>query len=436
MHLLTVVFLQLLSVFCGALAHGGANDQAAAKPVDKLSLPDLIHAKSIPSNWESIDNTKLEEGRIILTPSANSKGSLWLKSPFKLQKSFTVEWTVRSINYVGKTNGGMAMWFISSDDYKNDKSLYNGPSKFDGLQLAIDNNGPMGQSIKAQLNDNSESLAKADIHSKTFGSCLLGYQDASVPITIRLTYDNDDINKNHLLKLQIDNKVCFQTRKINLPNNVDYYIGVSADNDNTNESFEVLQMNFYDTVIEDSLIPNVNSMNQPKLITKIVDKDTGKEKLVDKEILDSQNTQISNFELFKKMDKLEGEILSNDISSLETKINEIASIQDELTKAVLELGKHLQQITSGNGNGKEHPDTKEEFKDFIAMNEKLEKMLDEQAKIREATKQQQLFHSNGPQIDEIVRKLTFWIIPLIVIMLVMVYYTFTIRREITKTKLL
>lgn len=409
-------------------------------PDPKYSLPDLLTVKSIPNSWNAIDQTTLEEGRIILTPKQNSKGSLWLKSPVKLGEAFTIEWTVRSVKYVGKSTGGISFWLISSDN-KKDSSLYNGPAQFNGFQILVDNNSPLGPSVRGLLNDGSIKLDQQTIYDKSFASCLMGYQDSSVPITLRLSYsENLESSNNYFLKLQIDNRVCFQTNKIKLPldsysNNGQFNIGVTADNANTDESFEVLQMKYYDSVIEDVLIPNVNSMPQPKMIAKVIDTDTGKEKLVDKEVLDEMNDQTSNYLLYKKLDKLEGKILANDISDLEAKLEIVIKNQINLVEQMNHLVDRLTNDVSNNGNSKSSMND-EQFKDFYAMNEKLEKMMDDAAQLREASQKQQLLQGPNIPTDEIVRKLAVWLFPLVLIMVVMAYYTFKIRQEIVKTKLL
>lgn len=419
-------------------AHGVEDDHGSHKeavPMKEYSLPNLFSSSnSIPSNWETKEKAKLEEGRFILTPEKSSKGSLWLKPILKNLESFTVEWTLRSLNYQGKHSGGLALWFLGDfDKIGNDQALYDGPSKFNGLQLLIDSNSPVSQSVHAHLNDGSNPLSNGKIYDKSFASCLMGYQDSSVPLTLRLSYDMDS---NNLLKLQVDNRVCFQTRKIKLNDIITkgLKLGVSADNANSVETFEILQMRFFDKVIEEAMIPNVNAMSQPKMLTKIIDEKTGTEKIVDKESLDSQNKQLSTFELYKKMDRLEGKIMANDINVLEEKINDILTVQQTLIKELSILANSLQGGKS-NGNGDANGDN-DQFKDFLSMNEKLEKMLSEQTRIREATKLSHDTRSAGPQIDEIVSKLAVWLIPLIVIMCIMAYYTFKIRQEIVKTKLL
>ncbi|KAK5773760.1 Emp47p PWA37_005049 [Arxiozyma heterogenica] len=433
-------FLAFLSLGSSSYGHNvdSGNNKNEDLPVIGYSLPNLITSgNSIPSNWETKDSAKLDEGRFILTPSKSSKGSLWLRPILKDLESFTVEWTFRSLNYQGKHSGGLSFWFLGDvDKIGNDQKLFNGPSKFNGLQLLVDSNSQVSQSIHAQLNDGSKNLLDSNekIYDKSFASCLMGYQDSTVPLTLRLSYDSES---NNMLKLQVDNKVCFQTRKIKLSNILQkgLKIGVSADNSDSLETFEILQMKFYNKLIEDALIPNVNAMNQPKLLTKIIDEKTGTEKIVDKEVLDSQNKHMSSFELYKKMDRLEGKIMANDINIIEEKINNILSIQQTLIKELSILTKSIQNNNNNNMN-KGGSNDNDQFKDFLSMNEKLEKMLNEQAKIREATKLAQANREAGPQIDEIVSKLAVWLIPLIVIMCVMAYYTFKIRQEIVKTKLL
>lgn len=408
------------------LLAGTANCHGSGPKADEdklnldVSLPDLLAIEKLPPNWIAGEDATLQEGRMVLTPKTGSKGSLWHRNSYKLKNSFTIEWTFRSMEFAGKSEGGLAFWIISSASSKNnDKKLYDGPSKFDGLQLLVDNNGRLSSSIGAQFSDGSTALKKQNLHDISFASCLMGYQQSSVPSTARLTYDRDNDN---LLKLQIDNMVCFQTRKATLPQG-DYMIGVTADNANTPESFEILKMRFYDGVLEDSLIPNVHSMGQPKVFTKVVDEATGQETLLEKEAFDAQSDKLSNYDLFKKLDRVEGKVLANDIHSLDEKLDDILTIQGELIK-------YIAQLVTDKESGES---LKENYGDFYSMNEKLEKMLQEQERVREATKSSD---QNGPHVDEIASKLAVWLLPLIVIMLIMAYYTFRIRQEIVKTKLL
>ncbi|SMN18576.1 similar to Saccharomyces cerevisiae YFL048C EMP47 Integral membrane component of endoplasmic reticulum-derived COPII-coated vesicles, which function in ER to Golgi transport [Maudiozyma saulgeensis] len=423
-------------------AHDTGSSSSSLKEVPNAdnSLPELLSLQSIPANWVSSDQTKLEEGRIILTPKKQSKGSLWLKSSVKLEKEFTIEWTVRSVNYEGDSTGGMALWFISSEKMK-DTSLYNGPAKFNGLQILVDNNGPLGQSIRGQLSDGSILFKKEGIYDKSFGSCLMGYQGTSVPVTIRLSYSESLVSSNNnMLKLQVDNRVCFQTNKINLPrdaiaNNGLYNVGITADNGNTDESFEVLKMKYYDTVTEDALIPNVKAMGQPRMIAKIIDQSTGEVKTVEKEVLDEQNDHTSNYELFMKMDKIEGKILANDIKHLQDKLETIMNNQIRMVEQMNHLLEKLKTGASPNGEKQSIMDD-ESYKQFFSVNEKLEKLVQEREKLREVNQKEQSLQSNSVSSDEILKKLAVWLLPFIILTVVLAYYTFQIRKELTKTKLL
>lgn len=394
-----------------------------------MSLPDLISSTKVPKSWTAGDSSVLEEGRIILTPQRGTKGSLWQKENYKLEDSFTLEWTFRSVNYEGKSEGGLSFWFLSSNsrsDFK-DKTFYNGPSKFDGLQLLVDNNGPLSSTMRAQLNDGGEPFTKQNVYDRSLASCLMGYQDSSVPSTLRLTYDRSE---NNLLKLQINNKICFQTRKVQFPAG-EYRIGVTAENANTPESFEILKMELYNGPIEDSYIPNVNEMGQPRVLTKVIDKETGQERLLEKEAYDIENDKISNYELYKKLDRVEGKILANDINALGAQITQLQKTQEELLKYISQVNQGTSVSKGKSGDAIDEDRSK--YGDFISMNEKLEKMLIEQERAREAAK---LATHSGPHIDDIASKLALWLLPLIFIMLVMAYYTFKIRQEIVKTKLL
>lgn len=418
---LTQIVSNALLLIGTVSAHGSESSKNDDEKLNAdISLPDLLSVDKLPSNWIVGEDAKLQEGRMVLTPEKGNKGSLWQRNNYKLKNGFTIEWTFRSVEYSGRSEGGLAFWIVNPTSVKNnDKKLYNGPSKFDGLQLLVDNNGKLSSSMSAQFSDGSAAHTKQDIYDKSFASCLMGYQQSTVPSTARLTYSRDDDN---LLKLQIDNRVCFQTKKAQFPPG-DYKIGVTADNAQTTESFEILKMKFFDGVIDDSLIPNVNSMGQPKVYTQVYDQKTGKNELLEKEVFDAQNDKFSNYDLFKKLDRIEGKVLANDIVALDKKLDAILNVQEEMLKHMTQVATVKQDSGSGN----------EDFHEFIAMNEKLQKMILEQEKVREATRSS---GQAGPHVDEIAGKLAVWLLPLMVTMLIMAYYTFRIRQEIVKTKLL
>lgn len=429
-------FLSIACLFISSLGH--TVDNSDSNLLDEgLSLPDLVQVNNLPATWSSGESAKLVEGRVMLTPNKASKGSLWAKKDYSLSKSFSLEWTVRSVNYEGRSKGGMALWFLASQS-PADKALFNGPSNFDGLQLLIANGGELGPMLRGQLNDGTDSFTEENVFDKSFASCLLAYQDSTVPLTIRLAYDSSD---DHLLKVQVDNRVCFQTRKAMFPQG-QYKIGVTASNGDNNESFEVLEFKFFDGIVEDVLIPNVNPMEQPRLLTRIVNGNTGEEELVEKTPFEvSGNTDsMTNFELFKKLNKLEGKVLANDIGELSETVTHLVAMQKEQIKKIDHLVSLIDSLTSAKNKDKDLSAAEDDtFQDFFNLNRKLETLLSEQEKIREATKNNIIYNANnsgGPHIDDVVRKLTMWLIPLVIIMMVMAYYTFRIRQDIVKTKLL
>ncbi|SMN20071.1 similar to Saccharomyces cerevisiae YFL048C EMP47 Integral membrane component of endoplasmic reticulum-derived COPII-coated vesicles, which function in ER to Golgi transport [Maudiozyma saulgeensis] len=405
--------------------------------LNEMSMPQIYKLGSIPSTFTTDGSTTLNEGRIILTPKANSKGGLWLKAPFEMDGSFSLEWTFRSFDYRGFSSGGLSFWIIDSANLKkNDKTLYDGPSQFIGLQLLIDRSGPYGEALRAQLSDGSNQLTKASMDENTFGSCLIGYQDASVPSTLRVTYD---INDNHLLKVQINNQICFQTRKVKLVgagSKANFKIGVTADNgENNKESFEILKFNAFSKANEASKIPNIKSMPQPQIVTQMTNSKTGETKLIDKKKFDAEkNDEFSNYDLFQKLNKVEGNILVNDIRPLDQRLDSIIQTQEGLMKF---MDHFLSTLSEEDDSSKDQiTKDKSEFKDFLKINSNLESLLEEQERIRETTKKVGEFGLHDTHIDDVISNLKIILIPVAVILCVMIYYTFSTQQYIKKAKYL
>jgi len=403
----------------------------------EMSMSQIYNLNSIPSTFATDGSTTLNEGRIILTPKPSSKGGLWLKSPFEMEGSFSFEWTFRSFDYRGFSSGGLAFWIIDSAmSNKNDKKLYNGPSQFTGLQLLIGNSGPYGEALRAQLSDGSSPLSKASMDENTLGSCLIGYQEASVPSTLRVTYDIDD---NHLLKVQIDNRICFQTRKVKLVgagSRASFKIGVTADNgDNNKESFEILKFNSFSGANDASKIPNIKSMPQPQIVTQMRDSKTGETKLIDKKRFDAErNDEVSNYDLFQKLDKVEGNILVNDIRPLDQRLDAVIQTQEGLMKFM----DHILNTFTENDDSSKDPITKDkkEFNDFLKINSNLENLLEEQEKLRETTMKVGELGLHDTHIDDVISNLKMILIPVGLVLCIMIYYTFSTQLYIKKANYL
>lgn len=413
--------------------------------LNQYSLADILSLNEIPrDNWIVDGHTQLKEGRIVLTPDENSYGSLWLKPiPINdVEASFTLQWTFRSINYIGPSNGGISFWLLmnTGDEKGEDMDADLWPKKFNGLQILIDNSGPYGESVRVLLSDMAESIELADVDQHSFAQCLLGYQDASVPTTLRLSYNHE----NRLLKLQINNKICFQTQRVKLwdNNNNKVKIGVTANNYGVNgvlndESFEILQMKLFKGLTSETFIPNVKQMPQPKILQKNIKTN----EITVKDPMKSLYSDVNNYRLFKKLDHIEGRIIANDISDLIDKLDDIIRIQNSIIEYIIYLMKaygHDNNNNNSNEISNLNEDNDDNIENFVLMNDKLQQLLDEQQKIRELTlKQHNAVGLSSIHADYIVtRLLQLWLIPLIVIMLIMGYYTFKIKQYVMSTKLL
>ncbi|KAL3229834.1 Protein EMP47 [Nakaseomyces bracarensis] len=406
----------------------GSVDQVLKK---EYSLLDLVHSTKLPPQWEVRDSAILEEGRIVMTPKKGSKGSVWLKPKFQTKDSFTVDFIFRSINYSGKSEGGMSFWLLDSKS-ETTGDFHSGPSKYDGLQILLDNQSKYGPSLHNILNDGSMTITQENVYNSAFSSCLMAYQESTIPFTLRLTYS---ARQNNLLKLQIDNKVCFQTRNIQLQDG-DYRIGVSADNGKTDESFELLLVKVYDDVLNRALEPNLKAMPQPKTVQKIINKNTGTSSLREKDIFDSKKSNVGVMDIYKKMNKLEGKVLSNDNSKVYEMLEVLNSEQKKMLSALTELSSALSRLKDAEkvtlkskGNAAE----KQEYSEFTKMNTKLAKVLAEQQEIRNLHKNQQILVDHSP---ELLNRFFWWLAALVILILVLAYHTYKIQQEISKTKIL
>lgn len=228
----------------------------AVSEIVQLSLANLVTIESlndISVNWDTGGAAIYEEGRIILTPKPQvvavsddgfEYGSLWTtKSPESLD-SFTTELTIRSLGAVGYTDAGISLFIIDANsDVKADLN-FGGPAIFKGLQVLLNHDRTLGPVIRIYLNDGSKKL---DVNSDFIGAYKNEYQGASVPLTIKVSY------ADKFLKITSDNKLLFETDKVNLSPLLSNPIklGVTAQSKkqfDLNENFEVLRLMTYDAV--------------------------------------------------------------------------------------------------------------------------------------------------------------------------------------------
>jgi lectin, mannose-binding 1 len=234
----------------------------AVKEVSEFSLPNLITVNSledISSSWTHHGDTIYNEGRIILTPkpshiSANEKemqyGSLWStsRSSNKLE-SFTLELTLRSLGSYGFTDAGLSLFLVDARSANlEDSSNFGGPEQFTGLQLLLNMDNTLGPVIRAYLNDGK----KLNLNKDYLGAYKYEYQSSNVPVTLKIAYDS----ATKFFKVTCDNKLLFQTDKINLSNLLqsDLMMGITAKsqkNYEKHEQFELLRFISYDSVTPD-----------------------------------------------------------------------------------------------------------------------------------------------------------------------------------------
>lgn len=411
-------------------------------------------------DWHITGDSSFDNGRLILTPKPNSKGSLTNDLEVSYD-SWTIETIIRSAGAAGKTGSGASLRVVAN--HGSDTSFFGGPGKFDGLNIVVDSDGPTGSAIRGYLNDGTVDFSTLGdkTYDNSFGSCLATYQDSQVPFTLRAVYYNG------ILTVQVDNKVCFKTKQVKLPKN--YKVGFSAATGSQHEQFELLRLKTYGGVLSEVLDNDNIAANQPKVITQYVQlgKDGKSETKVDKPVLDSttrpdtgDNTHISdllttidqiqasNKELLKNFvqidNKLTGlsitssgqkpdlsyleeytgkvKVLSDRVSSLESKVSQmeskVSNLETLLRREIASLSNTVNKASSDNIN----------------------QLRETEHSIEELNKQiQYLVYSEKDRqenpISDLVSNLKFLIIPILVLIVVLIMFTYRLRHDI-KTKLL
>ena len=422
---------------------------------DFLSNDKLVNIKDAGLPNYAFLNTELNNGRIILNYN-DLEGGILSKTGKKISTddSFSLEYTVRNLAKPGsepkeegalfKSEDNLALFLANDlDDLQklviNSKTI--GNLKFHGLMLYLDAKDKYGGELRFLLNDGTTKYnSLQDLYDQSIGSCLINYyEDSSIPITIRLNYDATD----HLLSVQVDNKICLQTRSVTLASFDDgkaYKMGITSSGlDTSNSNFELLKLNFFDKLIKSAYLPNIKAMPQPKLVTKIINKDTGDVSF--EEVDKLSEADITLLKLYKKLNTIEGKVIANDNVDLYSKVDRLEEINILQSRRIEKLYTILETLLANTGvNNKEGDNImdKTEFKDIIGMNEKLEKLLEEQQTWKANNQYNVKNTSDNTKIhvDDIIFRLLLWLSPLGVIMLVMVYFTFSIKREIGKQKLL
>lgn len=176
---------------------------------------------------------QLLSDKVILTPpyGDNKRGALWTE-----QKSQLQEWTVQLDFRAGGTDrasGNMALWYAADGAQAVSTSSIYTVGKFDGLALVVDTASGT-QKIRGFLNDGTTDYrSHPNVDSLAFGHCDYNYRNLGRASSLLLKATASS------LEVLIDNKPCFSTPKVSLPQN--YNFGLTAASGGPPDSFEAFK---------------------------------------------------------------------------------------------------------------------------------------------------------------------------------------------------
>ncbi|KAL5118693.1 hypothetical protein ACEQ8H_003370 [Pleosporales sp. CAS-2024a] len=214
----------------------------ASYAIDNLSFghkegqqisPDL---RTIP-HWTVKGNDdygpQILSDRIILTPPypGNKRAALWASDPLHHAGDWTAELAFRATG-TERGAGNIQFWYVKESQARDTPhSLYTAP-KFDGLVLVVDQYEGHGGSVRGFMNDGTIDIkSHPDPDTLAFGKCDHAYRNRGAFTSLKLHHADG------FLEVIIDDKTCFKTDKINLPEG--YYFGISASSAENPDSLEV-----------------------------------------------------------------------------------------------------------------------------------------------------------------------------------------------------
>lgn len=437
-------------LICPILAHN--EDLISNKDLSLPKLVDLNSNKQLPY-WDIRGSASIDQGRLLLTKESKGRqeGSIWNLKTTLNSNSFTVEFVFRSLGDSGKTGNGAIFWLLNnlggSVDklIRSDTSLYGGPSKFDGIALVVDSNGPLGSTLRGYVNDNSkvytsdlnDAASEQFYRDEQFGECIIGYQNSQVPATIKLSYDE----ASKVLRVSIDNKICFETSgSIKFPTASKFTIGVSAKSGTNDkvEALELFKLNVYDEHIltSEQKYDQVELAVQPVIIKKTVDEEgndqTKKQEIVKEANSNSNINNNRNNEVFNEQQKLNNE-------NIEKILSKLAAFDDQLSQRLSEtLNKQKQ----------ENSDLHNQIQDLVKQNNVLESYMKDfdrklqtimtHSKDSEQNKdiQAQWHESNSKTTESFFKSLKYIIYLLILFVAILGGVVYRLRSDIKHAKLL
>lgn len=328
-----------LLVLVGNVVSHSADDKVLED--EDLSLPDLEKTDVLDApSWSISGNAKFENGRIIMTTGQNTHS--YLTNDYELAyDSWTVESIFRSMGDYGQTSSSFTL-SLTNEHSNADSSFFGSSSIFKGLKVVVDSDSKDGSSVHAYLNDGTidfSKLTKEQLYSKSFGSCLLSYQESQVPTTLRIS------SYAGIFLVQVNNKVCVQTKSIKIPKT--YKISLNAfTSSSSQEIFELFRLKTYGGVISEII------ENQGKTAPRANKAETNKHTITEPEIeVNKPEIKPNNLQLSEFLSTIEDIQKSNDelliyFQKFEDKINELSKISASEPKGRPELSHIAEQSTN------------------------------------------------------------------------------------------
>jgi mannose-binding lectin 1 len=178
---------------------------------------------------------QLLSNKLILTPVApgNARGSIWSQNRLT-HDTWTADVDFRASG-PERGGGNLQIWLVrDGDKIVRDSSIYT-VGRFDGLALVVDAHGGSGGMLRGFLNDGSMDYKQHhNIDELAFGHCKYSYRNLGRPSQIKLRQTGGSF------KVEIDNRLCFETDKVNIPSG--NFIGITAATPETPDSFEIFKM--------------------------------------------------------------------------------------------------------------------------------------------------------------------------------------------------
>jgi mannose-binding lectin 1 len=178
---------------------------------------------------------QLLSNKLILTPVApgNARGSIWSQNRLT-HDTWTADVEFRASG-PERGGGNLQIWLVrDGDKIVQDSSIYT-VGRFDGLALVVDAHGGSGGMLRGFLNDGSMDYKQHhNIDELAFGHCKYSYRNLGRPSQIKLR------QAGGTFKVEIDNRLCFETDKINIP--AGNFFGLTAATPETPDSFEIFKL--------------------------------------------------------------------------------------------------------------------------------------------------------------------------------------------------